>query len=97
MPYFIFDEQKKPVAVSFEEWLKWRKKQPEDYYRVASTDVKGKTVSTVFLHGIDHSYDGGKPVLWETMIFPEGDYCERYTSYEDALKGHQQAVESLEK
>ena len=35
----------------------------------AQTDVAGIAhVSTVFL-GLDHSLDGGLPVLWETMVF----------------------------
>lgn len=34
------------------------------------------------------------PVLWETMIFGgiNDQYQERYTSYEDALEGHQNAI-----
>ena len=50
----------------------------------------GVTVSTVFL-GIDHNFLWtGAPVLWETMIFGGefNGYQERYTSKEDAEKGH---------
>lgn len=53
------------------------------------------TVSTVFL-GLDHDFGGqGQPVLWETMIFGqwEGKDQWRYTSREDALKGHAAAVD----
>jgi hypothetical protein len=53
---------------------------------VAKDDVSDDVrVSTVFL-GIDHSFDEGVPVLWETMIFggPHNDYQERYTSLDDA-------------
>jgi hypothetical protein len=47
----------------------------------------------VFL-GLDHAWDSDIPVLWETMIFggEHDQYQERYTSYEDALKGHQTAL-----
>jgi hypothetical protein len=57
-------------------------------------------VSTVFLSK-DHNFSGeGLPILWETMIFDEGskhrnklgDYCERYTSKQDALEGHERAI-----
>lgn len=60
----------------------------------------GAAVSTIFL-GLDHNYTGkGPPVLWETMIFgieiPSSehgyDYQTRYSSREDALRGHQRAV-----
>lgn len=47
-------------------------------------------VSTVFL-GLDHGFlESGPPVLWETMIFggPLDQEQWRYTSREDAEKGH---------
>lgn len=65
-----------------------------DQRRVALAELPGGIrVSTVFL-GLDHSWGHGPPVLWETMIFggPEDDYCERYTSLDDAKFGHWVAV-----
>jgi hypothetical protein len=61
--------------------------------RVAKDSLGEATVSTVFL-GIDHQWEDGPPVLWETMIFggPLNDYQVRYTSYNDAVEGHQVAV-----
>ena len=60
-------------------------------------------VSTVFLcmdHGRLFDDDGQPienpvPVLWETMIFggEHDQYQERYTSHEDALAGHQRALD----
>jgi hypothetical protein len=60
------------------------------------TDLNGDDVrvSTVFL-GLDHGYGSSKPVLWETMIFGgqnDQAYQERYASYEQALEGHQKAI-----
>ena len=55
-------------------------------------------VSTVFL-SLDHSFDQGTPVLWETMIFGGGDLDEstwRYTSADDARKGHESATRVVE-
>jgi hypothetical protein len=55
-------------------------------------------VSTVFL-SLDHALDDGPPVLYETMIFgfdeghPLYDYQDRYTSEEDARRGHDEAVD----
>jgi hypothetical protein len=52
-------------------------------------------VSTMFL-GIDHNYSGGAPVLFETMVFAEGDDVDsnldeeqdRYTTEAEAVAGH---------
>jgi hypothetical protein len=60
-------------------------------------DVVGEArVSTAFL-GIDHSFSGDTPVLWETMVFYTeiGPEETRYTSHEDAIKGHADIVSSL--
>jgi hypothetical protein len=50
----------------------------------------GTYVSTVFT-GIDYLLP---PRLWETMIFggPNDGYEQRYTSVQDALKGHERAL-----
>lgn len=66
--------------------------------------VKGHKffVSTVWL-GIDHSFRGGPPLLFETMVFEERDIssepsfdvevdCVRYHSYQDAIDGHQKMI-----
>ena len=64
--------------------------------RIGKTTINGVDVSTVFLR-IDHSYDGGTPVLWETMTFGgECDQqCWRYTSRGDARRGHERIVDAL--
>jgi len=51
-------------------------------------------VSTIFL-GLDHGYDGGPPVLFETMIFggPHDDYQKRYCTWDEAERGHAVACE----
>ena len=51
------------------------------------------SVSTVFL-GLDHSFGGGTPILFETMIFggEYDDYQERYHTLEEAQVGHEKAI-----
>lgn len=74
------------------EWSKWF--QTADRH-VNKTDVTDEIkVSTVFL-GIDHSFGGGVPILFETMIFggEHNDYQERYATYEEAEDGHAIAVD----
>jgi hypothetical protein len=55
-------------------------------------------VSTVFL-GMDHSFNVGTPVLFETMIFG-GEYDqfqERYCTWDEAEEGHKVACELVSK
>lgn len=56
------------------------------------------SVSTVFL-GMDHSFSGGDPVLFETMIFggEHDQYQERYCTWDEAEKGHQIACDLVNK
>jgi hypothetical protein len=65
-----------------------------DRRRVGYTAFEGGYVSTVFL-GLDHRFDHGEPVLWETMIIggPHDSFQDRYTSLDAAVRGHQRAVE----
>jgi hypothetical protein len=61
---------------------------------VAKATVSGADVSTVFL-GLDHSFGHGPPLLFETMIFggERDQYQERYSTLQDAMDGHDRAVE----
>jgi hypothetical protein len=65
---------------------------------VARSEFGEAVISTVFL-GIDHSYNGGTPVLFETMIFGgEHDlYQERYCTWDEAEEGHRLACELANK
>jgi hypothetical protein len=99
MRHFILNRIGEPVECDFDEWIRlWR----EDMRPLARTELPGVTVSTVFL-GLDHQYGDGPPVLWETMVFTEGNSTVsgfneeqwRYTSRESALEGHRRAVAKL--
>ncbi len=90
---YILDGDNNPVpAKDILEWHKWYETADR---KVASTDVSGANVSTVFL-ATDHGMEQEKPVLWETMVFFKPDineeWCERYTSHEDAERGHRAMV-----
>ena len=66
-----------------------------DYRRVARTAVGDDEVSTVWL-GVDHSFGlGGPPILFETMVFPACDVCERYATEDEARAGHELMVTRL--
>ena len=60
--------------------------------KVDETLYKNKRISTVFL-GLDHQFNEiGKPLIFETMVFPECEICERYSTWEEAEKGHKKVV-----
>lgn len=69
-----------------------------DCHRVAATQVNGVRISTVFL-GLDHSFGGGPPVLFETMIFGARgrweEFQTRYCTEAEALAGHAMYVEAV--
>ena len=69
--------------------------------RVGFNTVDGRDISTVFL-GINHQYGNGAPLLFETIVFDNrggenensGDeYCERYSTYDEAESGHAKVVQ----
>lgn len=68
-----------------------------DARRIERTDLKdGVYVSTVWL-GLDHSWDDGPPLIFETMVFEgkhDGD-CYRYSTENAAKIGHAKVVAEL--
>ena len=98
MAWYILDNNHKPVPADVlvaAQWIEDNQKR-----RIVKQEyIDDIHISTVFL-GLDHAYGGGKPVLWETMIFGgENDqaYQERYASYEQAIEGHQKAINFIKK
>lgn len=69
-------------------WGKWMERGNR---RVRHTIIGDIRISTVFL-GLDHNFLGeGKPILFETMIFPDGDQW-RCGTWRQALTQHRVAV-----
>jgi len=57
--------------------------------RVARTEIGGVTISTVFL-SLDHSFCGGPPILWETLVMggkldQEQDRCAGSREQDEAM------------
>jgi len=89
---------KKVVPCTLGEWAEFFERRSD---RILKQDKVGKLlVSTVFL-GLDHNFgNGGKPIVFESMVLgphtnddnsvtTSHDYaCERYTTYDEALAGH---------
>lgn len=86
-----YDRDGKPITM--EQWAALY--EDRDYKIVSKTQLGDVLISTVWL-GIDHRFGFGElPVIFETMIFPESDYQERYATEAAALAGHDQAVEHV--
>jgi len=96
--WYILNNNNKPIPASITEAADWL--DNNDHRRIVKQDqIDDVFISTVFL-GLDHSWTpGGKPVLWETMIFggKHNQYQERYTSHKDALEGHKKALTLITK
>lgn len=88
---YILDDAGNPQSCDLLTWARWF---GDGKARKVVVDERDDVrISTVFL-GLDHSFGGGVPILWETMIFggAHDEYQERYTSCADALAGHARAV-----
>lgn len=62
------------------------------------TELSAGRVSTVFL-GLNHQFGIGLPLVFETMVFggPSDGDCHRYSTWEQAEKGHMAVVTKLRK
>lgn len=79
-----------PMAVDMMTWATWFGTADR---HVDITKIGKARVSTVFL-GLDHNFQRGEPILFETMIFggPLDGEMWRYHTYDQAERGHAEAV-----
>ncbi len=90
----VYDKQGNPITS--EEWGRILQDDPA-YKRVAETTLPNKVrVSTVWL-GLNHGWEPGEKLIFETMVFRDGssDECERYSTLEEALEGHERMVKKV--
>lgn len=86
------------VVVSFDEYLSHIRTLGEQSfardYCVCHDHIGDVMVSTMFLHGVDHSFGGGPSLWFETMALglrsahPLHDEQDRYTTWTQAEIGH---------
>ena len=94
---YVLDDNGEPLLMEdLHVWARWTESHKPDTVvaqDMAANDDVVVLISTVFL-GIDHNWGLGDPILWETMIFggPHHGYSERYTSRDEAIAGHAEAV-----
>ena len=92
--HYILDG-KNAVSADLITWAKWLETAERHVAKTAVSDTVN--VSTVFL-GLDHSFGGGPPLLFETMILggEHDKYQDRYETWEQAEVGHQKAVDLVQ-
>jgi len=94
---YILDEKGAPLAEpDILKWACWFEKANR---QVGLETIRDSQISTVFL-GTDHAWNGGPPVLWETMIFSKEPALDRFQkrctgSREQAEAMHIEAVEMV--
>lgn len=63
--------------------------------RVGRTETGGYLVSTIHLV-IDHNFGSGPPLIFETMVFKDGEldeeYTARYSTEAESAAGHENIV-----
>ncbi len=86
-----FDRKGNPM-----ELMDWALAFEDSDRYIGDETIDGQRVSTVWL-GLDHRFDDGPPLIFETMIFggPHDQYLERYSFEEAALAGHNRTVAAL--
>ncbi|MGB7996530.1 MAG: hypothetical protein WCF45_10435 [Photobacterium halotolerans] len=79
-----------PVPADIEEWVAYMAKSDRT---VAKWEQAGLLVSTVFL-GVDYNFYGGKPLVYETMVFGglNDQKFKRSSSRCGAASHHEEAV-----
>jgi len=96
--HYILNKSNYPIQCDDnEEWSKWM----QENNRIVNHDFVGDIlISTVFL-GVDHSWGGGPPELFETMTFAKDEspwdhtVIGRYTFWDEAVDGHEKAVREI--
>lgn len=91
---YILKGHKAVLCHDLIEWARWF--EDGSNRRVAADDVNGIHISTVFL-GLDHRWDNGPPMLFETMTFGKGfeQEQERYSTWDEAMEGHAKMIERV--
>jgi hypothetical protein len=94
---YILDENNNPVVCT--DTLRWGRWFENADRSVRKTEAFGCLVSTVFL-GLDHRYDKGPPLIFETMIFgpdehPLNEYQTRCSTWDEAVHQHSVALREL--
>lgn len=83
--YILSDDGKTPVPE--QDLMAWAKFMEQPDARIVRQEhlPDGRFLSTVFL-GLDHSFGGGEPILWESMLFAHKQAGQRLGRDEDSRR-----------
>lgn len=91
---FLYILNAENVPVPCENPIDWNIWMMENNRHVGDDTIDDVRVSTVFL-AMDHNHTGnGPPILFETMVFVEGESASmrRYCTWSEAESGHRYAL-----
>ena len=91
--YYVMNDKKEVKKTDLHTWSLAFKKMDRQIDR---TTLRGADISTVFL-GLDHGYQEGKPLIFETMVFGGKLDQEqmRCSTYQEALDMHKAMCERV--
>lgn len=97
-----YDPDGRPIKGSSEGashlYVQFRRDPDNHFVDLGSWQGRELRISTVYL-GINHQFFEGPPLVWETMIFSNGDWAEdwmrRYTTRAAAHSAHLKIVAAL--
>ena len=89
---YILDGHTPVACDDLMQWGVWF--ENHENRRVAATEKDGIRVSTVFL-GLNHNFDEGRPILFETMLFggEHDEFQERCSTWGEAEDMHKRACD----
>jgi len=98
--FYYLNDDNSIRPCTFREWADQLRKMYETNTKHVGNEVAdGKRISTVWL-GLNYNSFEGPPIVFETMVFDEDRsviYCKRYSSWNEALKGHKKAVKIIKR
>lgn len=90
--YYVLDESHNPVAATLLQWAEFSGNLSN--VRVAEDYVGSIRVSTIFIGTNIHFNE--PPLVFETIVFrAQEDYQARYTTWSEAIAGHQKILEAV--
>lgn len=96
--YYFLNKDKSVIKCSLKEFSEQLNEMMiNDSKHVKKSDIGNFWISTVWL-GINHNWGSGSPILFETMILNKYtqewlDYLVRYSTWDNALIGHENAIQ----